>query len=197
MLYRETIPVFVVGWNRGLRQHKSVAWWPNSFCSVDVVCSWRCICRWLYIKSRTNFTACCCSVTDAVRITWCKGGKNSTSGPHDVLFMRFVCISEKQRLLWYTALTDSFFTTETESVYCAVRTGDEPLTREARARSHASSCKIVDWLSGTGTVLSHTFRRSPVSIIHHFSMSPSSTCCSYQKDRWAKQWSLGCIEKYF
>ena len=50
--------------------------------------------------------------------------KNSTSSPHDVLFMCFVCISEQQRLLWYTTLTDRFFfITETKSVYCAVRTG--------------------------------------------------------------------------
>ena len=62
----------------------------------------------------------------------------------------------------------------------------QPLTREARVRSQASSCKNFYRLSGTRAVLSHILRRSPVSIIHQFFMSPSSTCCSYQKDRWAK-----------
>jgi hypothetical protein len=45
---------------------------------------------------------------------------NSTSFPHSVFSV--LCGSEnKQRLFPYTALTDWFFTTETECVYCAVR----------------------------------------------------------------------------
>ena len=40
------------------------------------------------------------------------------------VYLCVLCGSEnKQRLFPYTALTDCFFITETECVYCAVRTG--------------------------------------------------------------------------
>jgi len=124
MLYRETIPVFVVGWNRGLRQYKSFAWRPESFCSVDVVCSWRCICRWLYIKSRTNFTACCCSVTDAVHITRCNGEKKFYVEPtRCTVYASCMYLRKTATFVVYIALNESFFVAETESVYWAVRTG--------------------------------------------------------------------------
>jgi hypothetical protein len=68
----------------------------------------------------------CCNITiitQSPAVTLCVKQTAILRSAHTV-YLCVLCGSENnQRLFPYTALTDWFFVTETECVYCAVRTG--------------------------------------------------------------------------
>ena len=126
------------------------------------------------------------------------------------LYLCVLCGSEnKQRLFPYTALTDRFFITETESVYCAVRTGSIyiiHITISLQGPCYGSgahfptsqssglgpvSCQSMWDLWWTEVTLGQIFGRIKKVFPrqYHSTNAPyssSSTCCSYPKDRGAK-----------
>jgi hypothetical protein len=113
---------------------------------------------------------------------------NSTFCPHGV-FRCFVWISEQTAIIPLYSINWLIFITETESVYCAVRTGSlcmkqicfvfkglmtcrylqavsrRPLIADARVRSQVTQCEICGGQSGIGTRFSPSTPVSPVSII--------------------------------
>jgi hypothetical protein len=126
--------------------------------------------------------------------------------------MCFVWISEQTAIISLYSINWLVFITETECVYCALRTGSlnviqvnlclyrpamaqavsrRPFVALARVRSQVSLCQICGGLSGTGTRFS---RGISVSRSQYHSTdaaySSSSTCRSYQKHKRAKHGNL-------
>ena len=121
-------------------------------------------------------------------------------------------ISEQTAIISLYSINWLVFITETEGVYCAVRTDSSskipanfslggrvmaqavsrrPVITEFRTGTQVSLCGICVRWSGTGTGLSTSILL--FSFQYHSTSVPycsSSTCCRYQKDKRAKPRSL-------
>ena len=104
----------------------------------------------------------------------------------------------KQPLFPYTTLTDWFFIIETECVYCAVRTGSLKTVMVNLCFGPVSNPSKSVWIFHQKSVTRTGFSSSIYVpscqyIPFHSTETPhsfSSTCCSYQKNRWAKPGNL-------
>jgi len=120
------------------------------------------------------------------------------------VFKCFVWISEQTAIISLYSNNWLVFITETECVYCAVRTKSwniihttlqaqavsrRPVTAEARVRSQASPGGICGGHSVNGTDFSPSTSAFPCQCIVTSAQYPS-TYFSYQKDKRAKLWNL-------